>query len=483
MKKRNNLIRKTDSYKPTQFKQYPPNTTKVFSYYESRQTETPTTFFGLQYILKEFLTGRVVTVEMVEEARQFFSKHYGRDDAFNYEGWMDIVRKHDGRLPLKIRAVPEGTTVPGRNVLFTVENTDPEFYWLTNYMETLLCQIWYPITVATNSRMIRESLLEFNGITSDEDPNEIANFQLHDFGFRGVSSTETAGIGGAAHLLWFLGTDTIEAISMIEDVYGSEEMPAFSIPASEHSTMTSWINEMDAMENMLDTYPTGMIACVSDSYDIMRAINEYWGTQLKEKILNRDGRLVVRPDSGDPVVSTIRVMEALWDKFGEYGEINSKGYKVLPSQIRMIQGDGIDREMVNQILDNFEMEGFSTENIAFGSGGGLLQKFNRDTFKFAFKCSMIEVEGEEGDRDVRKSPKEWNSKGEYVESFKKSKAGRLDLFRNPLKNGEYFTKDVNEPFRNKAWTLNSQMRTVFEDGKLLVDETFDDIRSRTIFKS
>lgn len=481
MEYQNNLVLKTDSYKPTQFKQYPKNTTKVFSYYESRQTDTPITFFGLYPILKRYLAGKVVTVEKVEQAKEFFEEHYGRDDAFNYEGWMKIATELDGKLPLKIRAVPEGTTVPGRNVLFTVENTEDDFYWLTNYMETILCQVWYPTTVATNSRLIRETVLEYNERTSVSDPKEIANFQVHDFGYRGVSSVETAGLGGAAHLLWFLGTDTIEAISMIKDVYGAKEMPAFSIPASEHSTITSWKKELEAFRNMLKQYPTGMVACVSDSYDIMRAVRDYWGTELRDEILNRDGRLVVRPDSGDPVVSTLKVMEALWEKFGEFGEINSKGYKVLPPQIRMIQGDGIDREMVSEILQNFEESGFSSENIAFGSGGGLLQKFNRDTFRFAFKCSMIEVEGEEGDRDVRKSPKEWNSEGEYVESFKKSKAGRLDLFRNPLKNGEYFTKDVNESFPNEAWTLNSQMRTVFENGELKNEETFDEIRQRTIF--
>jgi len=477
MKARNNLVLKTDSYKPTQFKQYPKGTDKVFSYFESRQEETATTFFGLQYILKEYLTGRVVTVEKVEQARKFFSEHYGRDDAFNYEGWMDVVRKYDGRLPLKIRAVPEGTTVPGRNVLFTVENTDPDFYWLTNYMETLLAQVWYPTTVATNSRLLREVVLKFNKKTSNSDPNEIANFQVHDFGFRGVSSVETAGLGGAAHLLWFLGTDTLEAITMAQDIYNSD-MIGFSIPASEHSTMTSWggpEGEPEAMENMLDQYPTGMIACVSDSFDIMRAINEYWGDRFKDKILNRDGRLVVRPDSGDPVFTTLKIVEALYDKFG--GTVNDKGYKVLPPQIRMIQGDGIDLQMVEDILVNFEENGFSSENIAFGSGGGLLQKFNRDTFKFAFKASLIEVDGKE--RDVRKFPKEFNSDGEYVESNKFSKSGRLDLFKNVAKTGNpYFTHDVNEEL---PMDLPSQMRTVFEDGKLLVEDDFDQIRKRTMF--
>lgn len=478
MKSRNNIVKRTDSYKPTQWKQYPKGTNLVFSYFESRQTKTATTFFGLQYILKEYLEGKVVTKEKVEDAKKFFDAHFGREDAFNYEGWLKIVEKYDGKLPLKIRAVPEGTTVSGRNVLFTVENTDPEFYWLTNYMETLLAQVWYPTTIATNSRLIRELVLRYNKWTSDSDPNEIANFQVHDFGFRGVSSVETAGLGGAAHLLWFLGTDTLEAISLLQDVY-SAEMAGFSIPASEHSTMTAWTpeGEIDAMENMLDTYPDGLIACVSDSFDIMRAVNEYWGEELKDKILNRDGRLVVRPDSGDPVISTLKIIEALWDKFGEHGTINSKGYKVLPPQIRMIQGDGIDLEMIEEILHMFKENEFSSENIAFGSGGGLLQKFNRDIFKFAFKCSLIEVNGEV--RDVRKFPKEWNEDGEYVDSNKYSKEGRLDLFKNVAKTGNpYFTHDINEEL---PLNLPSQMRTVFENGELKNEETLDEIRKRTMF--
>jgi len=235
--------------------------------------------------------------------------------------------------------------------------------------------------------------------------------------------------------------------------------------------MTAWTEEVNAMENMLDQYPTGLIACVSDSYDIMRAINEYWGTKLKDKILNRDGRLVVRPDSGDPLVSTEKVIEALWDKFG--GTVNDKGYKVLHPNIRMIQGDGIDLDVIEDILSNFERLGFSSENIVFGSGGGLLQKFNRDTYKFAFKCSLIEINGEV--RDVRKFPKEWNKNGEYVESFKISKSGRLDLIKT--KDG-YQTIDV----RYKHFDPHPlELKTVFENGELLIDYTFDEIRSKTMF--
>lgn len=461
----------TDSYKLSHFKQYPKGTTKVFSYFESRQTDTPITFFGLQYFIKQYLEGVVITPEEVDEAKAFVDEHMGREDSFNYEGWMTIATELGGKLPLEIKSVQEGKTITGRNVLFTVENTDPRFYWLTNYMETLLCQVWYPTTVATNSRLIRETLVEYNEETSDSDKNEVANFQCHDFGFRGVSSVETAGLGAAGHMIWFLGTDTLQGITLAKQFYNAGVI-GYSIPASEHSTMTAWLREEDAMENMLDQYPTGMIACVSDSYDIMNAVNNIWGDKLRDKILNRDGRLVVRPDSGDPVVTTLKVMEALWNKFG--GETNSKGYKVLHPNIRMIQGDGVDREMIGKILENFKKNGFSSENIAFGSGGGLLQKFNRDTFKFAFKCSMIEIDGEV--RDVRKTPMEFNKNGEYVKSSKYSKSGRLQLIERP--GGTFDTIDTNESDIKPRFY---HLKTIFKNGELVDETTFDEIRQTTMF--
>lgn len=466
----NNIILKTDSYKPTQWKQYPKGTRKVYSYFESRQEGTPITFFGLQQIIKKYFLGQVVTKENVEVARRVFQKHFGRDDAFNYDGWMAIVTKHGGKLPLRICAIPEGLTVGGSNVMFTVENTDDEFYWLTNYVETILSHVWYSSTIATNSRLLRRLLTDYANQTSDE-PDILVPFQMHDFGYRGVSSEETAGMGGLAHLLMFSGTDNLAAIAYANEFYNETEMIGFSIPASEHSTMTSWgrDGEASAMENLLDTYPDGMIACVSDSYDIMNAVNNIWGTKLRDKILSRKGRLVVRPDSGEPVTSTLRIVKALWDKFG--GHVNTKGYKVLHPNIRMIQGDGIDYDTTESILATFKMAGFSSENIAFGSGGGLLQKFNRDTYKFAFKCSSIDIDGVEV--DVRKFPMEWNDNGDYVQSFKVSKQGRVKLFID--NDGGYYTNTV--PLSTNDVEVT---RPIFESGELLIDDDFSVIKSRVL---
>lgn len=460
-----NLLLLTDSYKPTHWKQYPPGTETVYSYFESRGGAfEETVFFGLQYILKRYLAGVVLTPDMVDEAESFFAAHFGRGDVFNREGWTYLIEEHGGRLPLRIRAVPEGTPVPVSNVLMTVENTDPRVPWLTNYLETILSHVWYPTTVATNSRAIKQVAKHFHDLTSDA-PVEGINFQVHDFGFRGVSSVETAGIGAAAHLTSFRGTDTLAGILVARDYYG-EPMAGFSIPASEHSTMTAWrrAHEAEAMENMLDQYPTGLIACVSDSFDIMNAVRNIWGGKLKQKVLERDGRLVVRPDSGDPVYATLQVVEALWEAFG--GEVNSKGYRVLHPKVRMIQGDGIGRRSLEAILQNFADHGYASENIAFGSGGRLLQRFDRDTCAFAFKCSSITVDGEE--RDVRKFPMEFDAEGHYEPSFKVSKSGRLGLARHA--DGSYATVTEGAP--------GDVLRTVFLDGALVEEQDFTDVRRR-----
>jgi nicotinamide phosphoribosyltransferase len=452
---KDNIILKTDSYKVSHFKQYPEDTKHVYSYLESRGGEfEKTVFFGLQYLLKKYLVGQVVTQEKIDEAEKFINAHMG-PGTFNKDGWQSLLANHKGVLPLHIKAVPEGSIVQTKNVLMTVENTDPEFFWLTNYLETLLLHVWYPTTVATQSYYFKKLITRYLEKTGD--PADI-DFKLHDFGYRGVSSDESSMMGGAAHLLNFLGSDTLGGIVMLMEYYGAADMPAFSIPASEHSTITSWgkNNELEAMENMLDKYPTGLVACVSDSFDIYRACEEYWGTELKEKILNRDGTLVIRSDSGEPAQVVLKCLEILGNKFGF--KVNEKGYKVLPPQIRLIQSDGIDLNMVEEILDKMMMAKWSVDNITFGCGGALLQKLNRDTCKFAFKCSSIFV-GQEN-RDVYKQPVE--------EPFKVSKKGRLGLIVDKV-TGEY--KTVQEHEAN-----NDQLVDVFVNGKLLNEYTLNQIK-------
>eukprot|EP00128_Syssomonas_multiformis_P000107 Colp12_sorted_trinity150504_noHs@4335 len=454
----NNFLLLADSYKASHYRQYPANTTKVYSYFESRGGVYPeVVFYGLQYILKRYFEGVQVTEEKIQQAKEFCALHFGDPTIFNEEGWRYILEKHGGKLPLLIKAVPEGTVVPTHNVLFTVENTDPHCAWLSNYVETILVQVWYPTTIATSSRGQKKTIAKWLHKTADN-MNSL-HFKLHDFGFRGVSSVETAAIGASAHLVNFKGTDTVAGIMLARQYY-DEPMAGFSIPAAEHSTITSWgrEREKDACRNMLDRFPTGMVAVVSDSYNIWETCENIWGGELKDKILARNGTLVVRPDSGDPVDSVHRVLEILGSKFGTTP--NSKDFKMLPSQIRVIQGDGIDAEMIDKICQRLYENKWSAENVAFGSGGALLQKFHRDTQKCAYKCSFAVVDGKPV--NVYKEP--------ITDLGKKSKRGRLSLHKV---DGKFVT--IEEGLGDPATDL---LVPVFQDGSMLRHYTFSDVRAR-----
>lgn len=449
-----NIILRTDSYKFSHYRQYPPRTQRVYSYFESRGGAWDVVlFFGLQAILKKYLVGQVVTREKIDEADAFISQHIG-PGVFNRAGWEIILNEYGGRLPVRIKAVPEGTILEPKNVLMTVENTDERLFWLTNYLETLLVQVWYPTTVATNSLMQKILISEFLKKTGD--PAGLP-FKLHDFGFRGVSSVESAGLGGCAHLVNFMGTDTVEGIVYARDYYGCP-MAGFSIPAAEHSTITSWGREyeVDAMRNMLTQYPTGLVACVSDSYDIFAAARNLWGTTLKEAVLARDGCLVVRPDSGDPAEVVPTVMEILMEKFGF--TTNEKGYKVLNPKVRMIQGDGINFDMIAKIYNAMEARKLSGDNLAFGSGGALLQKMDRDTLSFAFKASAIRVA--DSWKDVYKEP--------ITSQSKNSKKGLLKLIK---------VEDVHKTVRVEE-PGDDILEEVYCNGEITREYTLDQIRQR-----
>jgi nicotinamide phosphoribosyltransferase len=454
-----NLVLQTDSYKFTHWKQYPPGTQYVYSYLESRGGMFPQTlFFGLQYYLIKYLQGPVVNEEDVNEARQFVDRHIG-PGLFNFEGWMHIVRDLGGKLPVVIQAVPEGNAVDVQNVLMTIENTDPECFWLTNYLETLLLKVWYPITVATLSHAIRGVILA--ALKRSGDPGLI-DFKLHDFGYRGVSSEETAGIGAAAHLMNFKGTDTVAGIRVLQQFYQSTEMEGFSIPAAEHSTITAWgrENEVRAYENMLTQFPEGLVAVVSDSYNVYDACEKLWGEMLREKVVHRPGTLVVRPDSGKPREVVLKVLDILGAKFGH--EINAKGYRVLNPKVRVIQGDGVNYWTIQDTLTAMNRAGWSADNITFGMGGALLQQLNRDTQQFAFKSSNVTVNGE--DRDVFKDPVEGRDKT--------SKRGRLALHLN---NGRWSTVRL----RRGADDPEDRLKPVFRDGELLVRQSVPEVRRRS----
>jgi nicotinamide phosphoribosyltransferase len=340
----------------------------------------------------------------------------------------------------------------------TIENTDPNCYWLTNYIETLLLKVWYPITVATLSREIKKIINYYLEKTGD--PTGLP-FKLHDFGYRGVSSEESAGIGGAAHLVNFMGSDTIAALVLLQDWY-NEPMAGYSIPATEHSIMCQRgeSGELAMMERFLDTFGKGggypAIACVSDTYNIWRACEEYWGKELHDKVVDLDSILVVRPDSGDPVVVVVQVVETLDKAFGH--TVNEKGYKVL-NNVRVIQGDGVNLESITAILEALVVRGWSADNIAFGMGGGLLQQIDRDTLKFAIKASSYVVSGER--RDFQKNP--------VTDSGKRSKAGRLKLVRD--QNGVFTTVSEDDP-------REDELEVVFENGTIFKHHSLAKIRER-----
>jgi len=458
-----NLIINTDSYKVGHWKQYPPGTRATFSYIESRGGLYPSTvFFGLQMFLKEYLTTRV-TLDMVAEAKAFYVTHLP-DVPFNEAGWLRIVQKHGGRLPLTIKAIPEGLEVPTGHVLVTVETTDPALPWLGPWMETaILRAVWYPTTVATGSRFIKQLIRGFLEKTADS--LDGLDFKLHDFGARGVSSLESAALGGAAHLVNFQGSDTLSGVFAANRYYGAK-MAAFSIAAAEHSTITAWgaEREVDAYRNMLEQFarPGSLVAVVSDSYDLYYAVEHLWGGALRQAVLDSGATLIVRPDSGDPTEVVLKTAELLDATFGSTA--NTKGYKVLKA-VRIVQGDGVNADSIRAILEALTDAGFSADNVAFGMGGALLQQLDRDTQRFAMKTSAVEVFGEW--RDVYKQPK--------TDPGKASKRGRLALMFNPA-SGEYRNaSDLGVPPEG----FINLMQTVYHNGAFPRDCTLDEVRANT----
>jgi len=468
----NNFILKTDSYKISHFLQYQPGTQSLFSYGEARGgLFEKAVVMGLQKYVKKYLTIKITTQDIIEA--QAVARLHGFNQ-FNVKMWEHVVKNCNGYVPVVVRGVPEGSVVPVKNMIVSVEIDDPEkngicFPLVSHIETTLLREIWYATTVASLSYKMKEIIRSYMVETVDDDKIEaILQFMLQDFGMRGVSSEESAEMGGLGHLANFNGTDTIDALMCAAKYYNvdltdPEQMIGFSIPASEHSTMTSWgkDREVEAMENMLDQFGNEtLVACVSDSYDIYNACSNLWGEQLRQKAIDMNATLVVRPDSGYPPDVVVDCLNRLGEKFGY--ERNSKGFKVL-KHVKVIQGDGIDLQMLPLVLEAMTIHEWATENVTFGSGGGLLQKVDRDTMKFAFKCSSTLVNGVWF--DVFKDP--------ITDKGKTSKKGRLRLVTND--NNIYHT--IREEDAIPAG-FRDAMVTFYKSGDVLVDEHFFDIRAR-----
>lgn len=454
------LLTDVDSYKASHYLQYPTGTQYVSSYIEARGGEFKhMLFFGLQAYLKKYLS-RAITLAEIDYAQELWQAH---GVPFNRAGWLHILRKHKGVLPLRIKAVREGTVLPIKNAVVQVENTDPAVPWLTSYIETaLLRAVWYPTTVATLSWSVKQIIGKYLRQTC-ENPEAELPFKLHDFGARGATSYEAASLGGLAHLVNFQGTDTVSALLAGRAFYGAD-MAGYSIPASEHSTMTAWgrAGETDAYNNMVEQFggKDKIFAVVSDSYDLFAAVKKIWGGTLKQKVMENGGTLVVRPDSGNPIKVCVDVVESLGDIFGF--AINTRGYKVLPSYIRVIQGDGVHALSIEAILQRLKKKGWSAENIAFGMGGALLQRdIHRDTMNWAMKANAIKFKDDVEWRDVYKDP--------VTDPGKTSKRGRQALVVN---RGRF--KTIRNSELGKARNL---LEDVWLDGELLRDQTLDEIRA------
>lgn len=436
----NNIILCVDLYKPSHWAMQQKDLENQVLYWEMREgAQYPeAVMVGLQAQILKHLTGVRVDAQKIKEAKLYIDAAMG-PGIFNEEGWRYISKELHGLLPLRIRAVPEGSINPVGNVLFTVEATDEKCAWLVEYVETILSQVWYPSTVATLSREVKKDYAKY--MTETLGSTKGIEFMLHDFGCRGVGTMETAALGGLGHLVNFVGTDTAPALKAAVDYYEADMATlGFSIPAAEHAITTALgrEGEQKAIEDILDAFPSGYVAAPGDGFDIKFYVSTVVGEYLRDRILERDGKFVVRPDSPTeewpmPADQMVWIFQTIWEKFG--GTYSPTGYKIINDHLGVLWGDGIEKAGIHHILMSLKNNGFATTNVS-GMGGGLLQKVNRDTQRCAIKCSAQKRSGIW--HDVHK------------ETFGKvSKAGRF---------------------------LELDLPVVFENGELVRRYTFDEVR-------
>ena len=486
-----NPLTAIDFYKADHRRQYPEGTTEVYSNFTPRSSRAAAVlsesydhqvvFFGLQYFLQYFLIDTWNNEFFKKDKETVVSAYKRRMDYALGKNAIDIehiAALHDlGFLPLKIKALPEGTRVPIGVPVLTVVNTQPEFFWLTNYIESVIsCFLWKPITSATTAfeykRLLTDAAIKTGGNLDD------VAFQVHDFSFRGMSSLQDSMLSGAAHLTSFLGTDSVAAIDLIEDYYfaDAETMPiGLSVPATEHSVMCMGEkdHELETFRRLInEIYPTGILSIVSDTWDFWQVITSFM-PQLKQEILKRDGKVVIRPDSGDPVkiicgdpdalpgsIEYKGAIEALWEIFG--GTMTDQGYKQLDSHIGLIYGDSITLDRANTIMKRLCEKGFCSTNVVFGVGSFTYQYVTRDNFGFAMKATSGVVNGQR--RDIFKDPK-------TDSGIKKSAKG---LLRVSKENGRLVLHDQQTPEQENQ----GELKCVFLNGEIMKTVSLEEIRSR-----
>lgn len=477
------FITLTDGYKVDHRRQYPPGTTHVYSNFTpraSRNGDREVVFLGLQYALDKYFhesprdTFWDVPRNEVEFMYYNFLRRYLGDEAAKAVGTDHIAALHDlGYLPLEVRALPEGTPTPIGVPMFTVENTHPDFYWLTNYFETLLsATIWLPSTSATMARRYRR-LLDRH---TNNDP--IVPYQAHDFSFRGMGSVEAAALSGMGHLVYFEGTDSLPAIDVIGQYY--DGFVGASVPATEHSVMCAGGQESETatFERLLKLYPKGIVSVVSDTWDLWKVLTETVPA-LKDKILARDGKLVIRPDSGDPVLiltgdenapygSPARrgVVGLLWDIFG--GTHDNDGLRRLDPHIGVIYGDSITLARCQAICERLEWNSFSATNVVFGIGSYTYQYTTRDVQGFAMKATWTRQNGSEV--FLSKNPITDNG-------TKKSHRGRLAVVRGY--EGRLEVIDNLDTYQQSMIQQNL-LKPVWRDGEFLEGLDWADVRANAL---
>lgn len=461
----------TDVYKMGHAEQYRPGTNRIYSYLQARSAKSLpyTVFFGLQYYLKHYLC-RQITHDDVAEFFKYRKMILGTDPTDDLqEKFRKLAQR--GRFSLDIKAVPEGTVMPTGNVLMTITNTDPDAAWQVGFVESLLLKVWNTTTVASYSHKLFQLVLKAARDTCDDLGH--LPFQVHDFGYRGVSSEETACLSGAAHLVNFLGSDTVPAVAMLDKYYHAEQPIGVSVPASEHSVMCSFgrDGELEAFRHMLKTYPSGFVSIVSDTYNLWNVLTNFT-QELRSEILARNGRVVFRPDSGNPehilcgdpeapanTPEGKGVFRLLDEQFGS--DVNSKGYRVLNPKIGVIYGDGFFYERFRDVLGRMAGMGYASSNLVVGIGGLLLQRHNRDDQGFALKATYTEVDGKP--QEIQKDP--------VTDHGKKSHKGLIRLDREGM---IYTTRD--QVSRDEE--QRGELVRVYRDGELLKQYTLQEIRAR-----
>ena len=457
------LIFRLDSYKFSHPFAYPSGIKAMTSYGEARINENDVVVpFGWQFLAKRYLS-QSISMEHVDAAEKFALVHFGRP-LFARKAWEKVVTVYNGKLPLIIRAVPEGTIMHGKQPIYTVTVFDEDLFWLSAGFETMIQRgFWYPTTIVTMDYTIKQVILRFYEQTG-ADMNMIP-FSYHDFGGRGVTCAEQAEIGGAAHLVNFLGSDTVEGI-LSANFYYKEAMAGFSVYATEHSVECSFGGGAEDAKNYIrqqlkNAIPGSIISIVIDGYDVYREANLLC-TEFKDDIINSQAKIVFRPDSGDMLDVVPKILAMQEKAFGF--DRTEKGFKKI-RYVGVIQGDGVDHFMIKTMLDKItRVLNYSADCVIFGSGGALLQKVNRDTLKFAQKASAILTEN--GWIGIAKDP--------ITDHGKKSKEGVLTLARNKnTGNLETVRIDIN----SLSEEYEDVMQLVYYKGTLYNETTLDEVRA------